>query len=172
MHSPRRTRASASVTSSPTSRLLPTPDSPAIRTTPAAPARACSSASRTVASSAARPMKLGLETRVATTAVSRPSRLAGAELLQPVELLPVPGDAAPALGGELEPRVRLLAHEALLDRHQAALLELGQVTGEIALGQARRALEEEEVGIADRRQDGEDRQPSRLVNEPVDDELV
>src|SRR5215212_8116521 len=99
-------------------------------------------------------------------------RLAGAELLQAVELLPVPRDAPPAVGGQLEGRVRLLSHEALLDRDEAALLELGEVAREVALGQPGGALEEEEVRVADRREDGQDRQPSRLVDEPVEDELL
>src|SRR4051794_7085150 len=175
MHSPRSTSASASVTSSPSRRLFPTPDSPLTITTPGVPARARASASRAAASSAARPMKLGLETLLATTSVSRPPgrpRLSVAEVLQTIQLLPVPRDAALALGGQLEPRVRLLAHEPLLDRQKAALLELGEVAREVALGQPGRALEEEEVGIAHRGEDGQDREPARLVDEPVEHELV
>src|SRR3954449_13402323 len=113
MHSPRRTSASASRTSSASRRLLPTTDSPASSTTPAVPVRARSSAPRTVASSDARPMKLGLETLLATIAVSLAPALSGAELPQPLELLPVPRDAPLAVGGQLDPRVGLLAHEAL-----------------------------------------------------------
>ena len=84
-----------------------------------------------------------------------------------------PSDARPAAsrGRQRDARVRLLAHEPLLDRDQAGLLELRQMAGEVALGQPGRALEEQEVRVADRRQDGEDREPARLVDQLVEDEL-
>src|SRR3954465_645761 len=51
--------------------------------------------------------------------------------LQPLELLPVLGDALAAQRGERDGRVRLLADEALLDLHEPGVLELGQVARQV-----------------------------------------
>ena len=54
----------------------------------------------------------GLETLLATIGVSLAPALTGAELPQPLELLPVARDAPLAVGGQREPRVRLLARRS------------------------------------------------------------
>jgi len=74
---------------------------------------------------------------------------------------------APGLG-DRERRLRLLAHEALVDPHQAGVLELGQMAREVALGEPGRPLQEQEVGVGDRGEHGQDREPSRLVDEAVE----
>src|SRR5262249_3500838 len=66
-----RTRPS----SSDTSRVLPTPASPAITTVAGEPARACSKAAHSWAASAARPTSTGLETRKATPPIIADPRL-------------------------------------------------------------------------------------------------
>jgi hypothetical protein len=83
----------------------------------------------------------------------------------------VTGDALAALVGQCEPRVGLAPDEALLDRHEPGVLELRQVAGQVALGQPGRALHEEEVRIARRGEDREDRQAARFVDEPVEREI-
>jgi alkyl hydroperoxide reductase subunit AhpC len=106
--------------------------------------------------------------------VPQPLRGGWGRLLRPLSLqalqpLPVLGDPLAAQRRERDVGVGLLADEALLDRHEPGVLELGQVAGEVALRQPGRALQEQEVGVLDRRQHGEDRQPARLVDQPVDD---
>ena len=91
---------------------------------------------------------------------------------QPFELVPVVSDALPALGRQGDVRVGLLAHEALLDRDEPGVLELGQMAGEIALGQPSGALQEDEVGVVDRREHGQDGQTPGLVDEAVEDQLL
>ncbi len=70
--------------------------------------------------------------------------------LEAVELVPVLHDAPAAVGGQRDVGVGLLAHEALVDGHQAGVLELGEMAGEVALREPGRALQEGEVGVLDR----------------------
>jgi len=49
----------------------------------------------------------------------------------------------------------------------ASLLELGKVGGQIAFGEFRLALQVEEIGVFHSIKDGDDHQPSRFVDQPV-----
>jgi hypothetical protein len=77
-------------------------------------------------------------------------------------------ESLPALLGQAGDGVRLLAHELLLHLQVARLLQLANVRGEVAPGQAGKAHEEDEVGVLDNVKVGEHHQPGRGVDHPVD----
>src|SRR3546814_2232528 len=65
---------------------------------------------------------------------------------------------------------RPLAAEALVDRHQPGGLELGQVARQVALAQPAHGFEEAELDQLGAAEHGQDRQPRRFVDQPVDGE--
>src|SRR5258706_8296500 len=86
MHRPGITRAravGAGSANSETSRVLPTPASPARSVAPLCPSTARRSAARRTPSSAARPMKTGLDTRADMPAIIAPVERAAASVIRP-----------------------------------------------------------------------------------------
>jgi hypothetical protein len=71
----------------------------------------------------------------------------GGEALQVLELLPVAPYPLPANVGERDAGVWLLTDERLVDGDQARAFQLGEVAGEVPVGQSQRALQEHEVGV-------------------------
>lgn len=62
---------------------------------------------------------------------------------------------------------RDLADKRLLYVDVAGRLEFGRVRRQIPLGEARLIQEEQEVGLLDRVEDRQHRQPARLVDQPI-----
>src|SRR3546814_20006595 len=58
--------------------------------------------------------------------------------------------------------------EALVDRHQPGGLELGQVARQVALAEPAHGFEEAEFDQFRNAEHGQDRQPCRFVDQPVD----
>jgi hypothetical protein len=83
---------------------------------------------------------------IASAAPVGPLRITS-QVLEALQLLPVRGDAPPALRRQRDVGVGLLAHKALLDADEARVLQLAQVAGEVALGQPGGAQQEDEVGV-------------------------
>src|SRR5580765_120861 len=81
------------------------------------------------------------------------------------ELLPVPADGVAALRRERDGGVWHLALERLDDRDEAAAFELGQVAGQVAFGQSRQRLEEQEVGPAAGGERRENREARGIVDQ-------
>src|SRR3546814_19507991 len=94
--------------------------------------------------------------------IRRPTRYTRTDTLFPYTTLFRSGDGH---AGQ-----RPLAAEALVDRHQPGGLELGQVARQVALAEPAHGFEEAEFDQFRTAEHGQDRQPCRFVDQPVDGE--
>ena len=76
-------------------------------------------------------------------------------------------NARASFGRQLHVGLRNFALERLFDSDEAALLQLGQVCREVSGAQSREGLQEREVGRVTDLKCRQDRQPGRLMEEPV-----
>ena len=73
-----------------------------------------------------------------------------------------------AFAGQLADGERIFAFEGFGDGQVASFLELGEVAGEIALGEAAFPLEVDKVGFFHSKENGHDHQPCGLVDHTVE----
>src|SRR5262245_58802286 len=104
-------------------------------------------------------------TRWTASCLAPPHQSILSEGFQP---LPMPLDPGMTEPGQTEPGYGYLADELLLDPHEPALLEPGEVARKISFAQSGQPLQIEEVGAAARGQRGQDRQARGLMNQPVE----
>jgi hypothetical protein len=84
-----------------------------------------------------------------------------------VQSFPMPLDRGPAGFRNTDPSVWNFAHEFLLDDHQLASFQLGEVTGEVAFAKSGQALQVNKIGGLARSERGENREASRFVHETI-----